>query len=189
MIIEVVPAFNDDLDGEERFFVSATAKLLIAPPEAEGTIGVNTTADDFFVFGDSSGFFVDASRYSPSRTSLYNRPYVPGCTDCSSLVRDYFLQQSDRWYDLPPDYSRNLRLINDAVRFIEWLGFSTVPVGSPYREGDVLMFFGDRGRRTVHTCVYVGGGEVLAHMPFGVSRSYRLSFFSGASFFRAYRGL
>ncbi|MDH0357056.1 NlpC/P60 family protein [Morganella sp. GD04133] len=114
----------------------------------------------------------------PSRQSLTifpqteldyeNRPYIYGQYDCYSLIRDYFLREKGIALN---DYPREVYSLSSGKNIFEVQapeeGFVKIEDTS-LQAGDILVF-NLPSTRLQHSAVYIGNGQMLHHLPPGLS--------------------
>lgn len=97
-----------------------------------------------------------------------NRPYIYGQYDCYSLIRDYLLRENGIALN---DYPREVYSLSSGKNIFEVQapeeGFVRIEDTS-LQAGDILVF-NLPSTRLQHPAVYIGNGQMLHHLPPGLS--------------------
>ncbi|WP_224654029.1 NlpC/P60 family protein [Pectobacterium versatile] len=97
-----------------------------------------------------------------------NRPYIYGQYDCYSLIRDYLLREKGIALN---DYPREVYSLDSEKNIFEVQapeeGFVKIEDTS-LQSGDILVF-NLPSTRLQHSAVYIGDGQMLHHLPPGLS--------------------
>ncbi|OAT38668.1 NlpC/P60 family protein [Proteus myxofaciens] len=97
-----------------------------------------------------------------------NRPYIYGKYDCYSLIRDYFLREEGIVLN---DYPREVYSLDPEKNIFEIQapeeGFVKIEDTS-LQSGDMLIF-NLPSTRLQHAAIYMGNGQMLHHLPPGLS--------------------
>ncbi|GEM_PF-1711277 len=97
-----------------------------------------------------------------------NRPYIYGQYDCYSLIRDYLLREKGIALN---DYPREVYFLGSGNNIFEVQapeeGFVKIEDTS-LQAGDILVF-NLPSTRLQHSAVYIGNGQMLHHLPPGLS--------------------
>lgn len=97
-----------------------------------------------------------------------NRPYIYGQYDCYSLIRDYLLRENGIALN---DYPREVYSLSSGKNIFEVQapeeGFVKIEDTS-LQTGDILVF-NLPSTRLQHPAVYIGNGQMLHHLPPGLS--------------------